>query len=183
MNESKISVRYSKALFQLAVEKKMLDKVYLDMLFIAEVCKLELLVEVLDSPIINPSRKKIILHNVLGKEIEGITLSLIDLLVKNGRERFLPAVARVFRDETLRYRGITDTTLVTAVPVDDRIRKQITELVTSTFKTKVELKEIVDEEIIGGFILKVEDNYIDASVRNKLRKVRKGLSVKTIKSE
>ena len=48
---------------------------------------------------------------------------------------------------------------------------------------KVELKEIVDEEIIGGFILKVEDNYIDASVRNKLRKVRKGLSVKTIKSE
>ncbi len=183
MNESKISVRYAKALFQLAVEKKLLEKVYNDMLFISETCKIQQFTEVLDSPIIIPSKKKVILHAILENNIEDITLSLIDLLIKNGRESFLPAVTRVFRDETLKYRGITDTTLITAVPVNEKIRKQITELVTSTFKTKVELKEIVDDNIIGGFILKVEDNYIDASVRNKLRKIKKGLSVKTIKSE
>jgi len=183
MNESKISVRYAKALFQLAVEKNLLDKVYEDMLFISEVCRQEQLVEVLASPIIVPSKKKAILHGILEKNVETITLSLVDLLITNGREDFLPAVSRVFRDETLRYRGITDTTLITAVPVNDNIRKQITDLVATTFKTRVELKEIVDEEIVGGFILKVDDNYIDASVRNKLRKIRKGLSVKTLRSE
>jgi F-type H+-transporting ATPase subunit delta len=183
MNEGKISVRYAKALFLSAVEKKLLENVYRDMLFIAEVCKLGQLREVLDSPIIFPSKKKKILHGILEKEVEGITMSLIDLLVLNGRESFLPAVARVFRDDTLRYRGITETYLTTAVPVNDRIKKQITELVSSVFKTKVELKETVDKEIIGGFILKVDDNYIDASVRNKLRKISKGLSARTIKSE
>jgi F-type H+-transporting ATPase subunit delta len=183
MNDSKISVRYSRALFQSAVDKKQLDNVYMDMLYITELCKMDQVKEVHDSPIIIPSKKKKILHAVLEKNIEKITLSLVDLLIKNGRESYLPAVARVFRDETLKYRGITETYLTTAVPVNDKIRKQITELVSSVFNTKVELKENVDSSIIGGFILKVNDNFIDASVVNKLRKIKKGLSARLSSTE
>jgi F-type H+-transporting ATPase subunit delta len=183
MNESKISVRYSRALFQSAIEKKLLDKVYQDMIFISEICKIEKIKEVLDSPIIIPSKKKKIFHGIIEKNIESITLSLVDLLIMNGRESYLPAIARVFRSETLKFKGITETELTTAIPVNDRIRKQITDLISSVFKTKVELKENVDENIIGGFILKVNDNFIDASVRNKLRKIKKGLSVRIINAE
>jgi F-type H+-transporting ATPase subunit delta len=178
MNESKISVRYARALFQSAAEKKQLDKVFTDMLYISEICRINDVKEVLESPTIIPSKKKTILHAILEKNIEKITLSLVDLLIKNGRESYLPAVARVFRDETLKYRGITETYLTTAVTVNNKIKKQISDLVSSVFKTKVDLIENVDSEIIGGFILKVNDNYIDASVRNKLRKIRKGLSVR-----
>ncbi len=179
MNDSKISVRYSRALFQLATGKNLLDKVSEDMLFISEVCKIVEVKEVLDSPIIVPSKKTKIFHSILEKSIEKITLSLVDLLIKNGRESYLPAVARVFRDETLKYKGITETYLTTAVPVNDKVRNQISELISSVFKTKVELIENIDKEIIGGFILKVNDNFIDASVRNKLRKIRKELSVRS----
>jgi F-type H+-transporting ATPase subunit delta len=183
MNDSKISVRYSRALFQLAADKKQLDNVYHDILYITELCKMDQVKEVLDSPIIIPSKKKKIFHAILEKNIEKITLSLVDLLIKNGRESFLPAVARVFRDETLKHKGITETYLTTAVPINDNIRKQITELVSSVFKTKVELKENVDSSIIGGFILKVNDNFIDASVINKLRKIKKGLSLRLSSNE
>lgn len=183
MNDSKISVRYSRALFQSAVDKKQLDNVYMDMLYIAELCKMDQVKEVLDSPIIIPSKKKKIFHAVLEKNIGTITLSLVDLLIKNGRESYLPAVARVFRDDTLKYRGITETYLTTAVSVNDKIRKQITDLVSSVFKTKVELIENVDSSIIGGFILKVNDNFIDASVINKLRKIKKELSVRLSNTE
>ena len=61
MNDSKISVRYSRALFQSAVEKNLLDKVYQDMIFIAELCRIDEVKEVLNSPIITPSKKKVIL--------------------------------------------------------------------------------------------------------------------------
>jgi F-type H+-transporting ATPase subunit delta len=176
MNESKISVRYSRALFQSALEKEQLDKVYKDMLFISELCQMSQVKELLESPIIIPSKKVTVLHSVLEKEIEKVTLSLIDLLIKNGRESYLPAVARVFRDETLKYQGITEAQLSTAVPVNEKIKKQNIEMISKTFKTKVELKENIESEIIGGFILRVNDNYIDASVRNKLRKIKKGLS-------
>jgi len=176
MNDSKISVRYSRALFELAVEKKLLDKISEDMIFISEICKIPQVKEVLDSPIIRPLKKTTILQSILEKNIEKTTLSLVNLLIKNGRESYLPAVARVFRDETLKYKGITETFLITAVPVGDALKKLISELISSEFKTKVELRENIDKEIIGGFILKVNDNYIDGSVRSKLRKIRKELA-------
>ncbi|MDQ1332759.1 MAG: F-type H+-transporting ATPase subunit delta [Bacteroidota bacterium] len=180
MNDSKVSVRYSRALFESALEKKLLDKVCNDMIFISEVCVLPEMKEFLTSPIIVPSKKTAILHNVVGDKIQGITLSLIDLLVQNGRESFLPAVARVFIHQTKEHNGITESILTTAVKVDDRIKKQIIELVSGIFKTKVDLKEIVDKDIIGGFVLKVEDNFIDASVKNKLRKIEKELKGRSL---
>ena len=176
MNDSKISVRYSRALFQLAIEKKLLDKINEDMIFISEICKIPQVKEVLDSPIIRPLKKTAIFQSILEKNIEKTTLTLVNLLIKNGRESYLPAVSRIFRDETLKYKGITETYLTTAVPVSDKVKKLISELISSEFKTKVELRENIDKEIIGGFILKVNDNYIDGSVRNKLRKIRKELS-------
>ena len=183
MNDSKISVRYSRALFQLANEKNLLDKVCADMVFISEICKMDEVKEVLESPIIVPSKKTKIIHGILEKNVEKITLALADLLIKNGRENYLAAVARVFIDETLKFKGITETYLTTAVQVNDKSRKEIIEMISSVFKTKVQLRETIDKDIIGGFILKVNDNFIDASVRNKLRKIRKELSYGKGKTE
>lgn len=175
MNDSKISVRYARALFQSAIEKRILDDVYNDMILLSEICKFEETKEFLHSPIIIPSKKEAILHKMLGNNVEKITLSIIDLIVKNGRESFIPAIARVFIHETKKYKGITDSVLTTAVKIDDKIRKQITDLISQVFRTKVELRENIDPEIIGGFILQVDDNYIDASIRSKLRKIKKEL--------
>jgi F-type H+-transporting ATPase subunit delta len=183
MNDSKISVRYSRALFQSALEKKILDKVNQDMIFISEVCKTPEAKEFLHSPIIFPSKKEAIFHKMFGDNVENITLSLIDLVVKNGRESYIPAIARVFIHETMKYKGITESVLTTAVKVDAKIKKQISDLISEVFKTKVELKINIDTEIVGGFILRVDDNYIDASIRNKLRKIKKELKGSLIISE
>lgn len=175
MNESRISVRYSRAVFESALEKKQLDQVNKDMLLILEVCKIPEFSEFLASPIILPSKKIKILHSAFGTNVSDLTLLLMDLVVRNGRERYLPAIARVFIHETMDYNGITECSLTSAVPVDPGITKQVVDLISGLFKTKVALEENVDAGIIGGFILRVSDDYIDASVRNKLRKIRKGL--------
>jgi F-type H+-transporting ATPase subunit delta len=176
MNESRISVRYAKALFQSALEKNILDRVNQDMILILSVCKVPELKELLGNPVIRPSKKKEVLHAVLGKDLHLLSLSLIDLVVKNGRERYIPAIARVFVHDTKEHNGITESVLTTAVKIDPEIINQVSVLIEKIFKTKVDLKENIDELIIGGFILKVEDNYIDASLRNKLRKIRAELT-------
>lgn len=175
MNDSKISVRYSRALFQSALEKKIIDKVNQDMIFISEICKFPETKEFLQSPIIVPSKKSTIFHKMLDGNVEDITLSLVDLVVKNGRENFLPSIARVFITETLRFKGITESYLTTAVKVDSKVKKQISDLISKVFSTRVELEEIINPDIIGGFILRVDDKYIDASIKNRLRKIRKEL--------
>jgi F-type H+-transporting ATPase subunit delta len=181
MNESRISVRYSKALFQSALEKKLLGRVNQDMIQIKEMCSLPEIKELLTSPIIIPSKKTEVLHKIFGADLHKLTLSLVDLIVKNGRESYLPAIARVFVHNTLIHDGITETILTTAVKVDAHVKKQISELVADLFKTKVVLKEIVDESIIGGFVLKIGDNFFDASVWNKLRKIQKELKASSIR--
>jgi len=175
MNDSKISVRYSRALFQLALEKKIIDKVNEDMILISELCKNPETREFLNSPIIAPSKKTAIFHKMMEGNVEKITLSLIDIVVKNGRESYIPAIARVFLHEAMKYKGVTESVLTTAVKVDSRVRKQITDLISDVFSTRVVLQENIDPSIIGGFILRVDDNYIDASMQNKLRKIRKEL--------
>ena len=171
MNDSKISVRYSRALFQSALENNVLDKIAEDMVFISELCLIPEVKEVLKSPIIVPSKKNAILNALLGSSVNKLTLSLIGIIVKNGRENFLPSIARVFIHETKKYKGITESELTTAIKVTDKVRDQISKMISDIFGTKVELKETIDPGIIGGFILKVDDNYIDASVKNKLRKI------------
>ncbi|MBK9388817.1 MAG: ATP synthase F1 subunit delta [Bacteroidetes bacterium] len=175
MNDSKISVRYSKALFESAVEKNILDKVNQDMLFITEICNFFEMKELLSSPIIFPSRKTDILHKMFEGNVEKVTLSMLDLVVRNGRENFIPAIARVFVSSTMKYKGITKSLLTTAVKVDPGVRKQITDMIGKVFKTNVELEETIDTGILGGFILRVDDNLIDASLKNKLRKIKKEL--------
>lgn len=182
MNDGKISVRYAKALFESALEKKLLDKVFQDMIYISEICKIPELKEFLASPIIIPSKKIDIMQKVLGNTVEKITFSLIGLAVKNGRESFLPAIARVFVHETKEYKGITESVLTTAIKIDTKVRQHIIDFISGRFKTKVELKEVVDKEIIGGFILRIEDHFIDASVRNKLRKIEKELKGNVLKA-
>jgi F-type H+-transporting ATPase subunit delta len=172
MNESRISVRYAKALFQSALEKNILDRVYQDMILVRNICTVPELKEILTNPVIRPSKKTELLHSVLVKDLHPLTLALIDLVVKNGRERYIPAIARVFVHDTKEYNGITESILTTVVKVDPEIKNQVTGLIKKIFKTKVDLKENIDDSIIGGFILKVEDNYIDASIRTKLRKIR-----------
>lgn len=175
MNESRISVRYSKALFESALEKNLLSRINEDMILIKEICKLPDIKEFLASPIIIPSKKTEVLHKLLGNNLHELTLSLVDLIVKNGRERYLPAIARVFVHNTLIHDGITESVLTTSVKVDSKIKKQVSDMIADLFKTKVVLKEVVDENIVGGFILRIGDNFIDASVRNKLRKIQKEL--------
>ena len=177
MNDSRISVRYSRALFQSALENKILDRINRDMILIKNVCADTEIKEFLSNPVIRPSKKTEILENMLAKEVDKLTLSMIRLVVKNGRERFLPAIARAFVHDTMKYNDITESLLTTAVKVDPEIKKQISDLIANHFKTKVDLKETIDETIIGGFILRVDDSYIDASVRNRLRKIKKELGV------
>jgi F-type H+-transporting ATPase subunit delta len=182
MNDSKISVRYSKALFDSAVEKNMLEEVYNDMLFVSDICGMPEIQELLRNPVILPSKKKKIFNAVFGDNISDETMSLIDLVIMNGRESFLPAIARVFLHTTLKHRGITESVLTTAVKLNSKLRKQVTDLISKVFETEVKLEEKTDPGIIGGFILRIEDNYMDASIRNKLRKIEKELKGSSITS-
>lgn len=175
MNESQISVRYAKALFQSASAKEMLDAVYSDMETITETCQVEEFQYLLAAPSLQASDKCRITDTVLSQALSELSLSMIHLVIKNKRELYLPAIARNFRDLYRKAKGIRAATLVTAQPMDEEEVDRLRKVIKKAFKEEVTLTQTLDEEIIGGFVLRIEDMQYDASVARSLRKIRNQL--------
>ena len=176
MNESKISVRYSKALFLSARDKDIVMQVRDDMILVLEITSLKDVRDLLASPVIQLSTKRKALAEIFKSKVEEITFNLILLTLANNREAFLPGIARSYIDKADRFNGVTKVTLTTAIPVSDTVRQSITELIERSMSTSVSLDEKHDPGITGGFLLKVEDQFVDASVKSQLRKIRKQLT-------
>ena len=175
MNESQISVRYAKALFQSASEQKILDEVYKDMEVLTSTCKLEDFQYMLVVPTLQPSQKIKLLGTIFGKHFSKISLSMINLVVKNKREVYLSGIARYFSDLYRKEKGVRTATLVTAQAVDESAMNGIRQLIKNAYDSEVELTSTVDGDVIGGFILTIEDMRYDASVASNLKKIKKQL--------
>ena len=175
MNESQISVRYAKALFQSASEKQILDQVYRDMEVLSDTCKLEDFQYMLGVPTLQPSQKSSLVESILRAHMSDASIAMISLVIKNKREIYLPGIARNFRDFYRKARGIRTASLVTAQPVDDAAMNSVKSLIAKAYDSDVELSSTVDKDVIGGFVLTIEDLQYDASVAASLRKIKKQL--------
>jgi len=183
MNESQISVRYAKALFQSASEQLILDTVYKDMEVLTSTCKLEDFQYMLTVPTLQPSQKVKLLRAIFEKHLSKISLSMIDLVVKNKREAYLPGIARFFRELYRKETGVRAATLVTAQAVDESEMNGIRKLIKKAYDSDVELTTVVDGDVIGGFVLTIEDMRYDASVSSNLKKLKKQLLQTSIEKQ
>jgi F-type H+-transporting ATPase subunit delta len=176
MNDSKITVRYAKALFGLARENNSLDAVRQDMELLYQ-CILEIpdLQFVIQSPVIKVSEKVQLFGETFRNTFSPLTLSFINLALEKRREEYLVNIARYFLRLLKNEQGIQPAELVTAVPVDENLRKSLVQFITRRFSTQIELHETVNESLIGGFILRVGDQQLDASLSSKLARIKSSL--------
>ncbi len=177
MNSARIAVRYAKALFDLALDSNVIDGVYRDMKNIGRLCSMEEVKQVIGNPVIPLKKREEAVISLVGNDVEKLTVNFITLMFTHGRGEFLSAAARNFVDLTRRHRGIKQVTVTTAVPVDGATKNEMAELIAGHKTGSIEFNEHVDESIIGGFILRVDDSYVDASVRNRLNRFRKEFSL------
>jgi F-type H+-transporting ATPase subunit delta len=175
MNESLISVRYTKALFNLSIEKGILEMVKLDMENVLAVMKeSEELQNLFQNPVLKPSNKSEIVKQIF-PFFNAVSLSFINLLIKNRREEYLYAILLDFLEKCMSYKGIENAVVISAVNIDKSTLENIKQLVRSLLKTEIELSNIANEKLVGGFILRVGDKQFDASVQSKLNKIKQRL--------
>lgn len=175
MKGIRIATRYAKSLLILSLEKQQLDAVFADMQLVSQTIKgsrdLELL---LLSPVIKPDTKNNVLNKLFGSQVNEVTSAFIRLLTNKGREGMLVEIASSFVDQVKEHKKMITAHVVSAASLDNDSRAQITALATKLAGgRKVELDENIDEELIGGFVLKVGDNRVDASVSGEIKSLRR----------
>ncbi len=177
MDLSKISVRYAKALFMVATERKLLDEVYADMNFLGKTArKLPEFRDFLENPVLSLSGKKKVIHELFKKDFSSLTIEFLDLIINNNRLSSMEGISRQFGEQFRKNKGITSAILITAKEPEETVRTKIRELLQDKMKTKIQMESKHDNEILGGFILSVENRQIDASVKTQLNKIRKELT-------
>ncbi|MCB0807139.1 MAG: ATP synthase F1 subunit delta [Bacteroidales bacterium] len=174
MKEIKVSHRYAKALFQLAVELNKDEKVFEDAKLIATVCEQnrEFLL-MLRSPVIKEKIKISVISEIFKNKIDDITLKFLKIITKNRREGLIPEIAgqviSVYKD----YKNIVSATITSASELDNESREKILNLLKKHTHAEIELSEKVEEELIGGFILSFKDKQYDASLRRQIQNLHK----------
>jgi len=176
MNQSKINVRYAKAFFTLAKEKGLTLELREDARLIASVCAssndFNLMLE---SPVVKTSKKIEVLKHIFEGKINVLSLNFLLLISENKRENYIPGIFRNLEDLYRQEEGIKSAVLTSAQPLNESVVLQIQKILEAEFNAKVELSQKVDDRLIGGFVLRVEDRQYDASLSTQLKKIREQL--------
>lgn len=169
----KIASRYAKALLDLAIEQKVLDQVNTDMVSLAAVCdESKDLTAALRSPVIAPFKKVDILNSVFAKNMNPMSMGFMHLIVKNSRAGLLPEIADSFIDLYKRHNNIVDVYLTSATPLDASAKEKIVQRIKLRYNGQLNIIEKIDPSLIGGFVVRIDDNQVDASISNQLSNLK-----------
>ena len=178
MNNSKVSVRYAKALLQTALEKKSEEQVRKDVALILDCLKTDADFSLmLESPVIADRKKVEIFNAMFSSSFSPLTLDFFKLLIKNKRENFLKIICLDYLSFYAEGKNIRQVTVTSATEQPDEVYSAVQRLVAKAFDDSgtVEMTRKTDADIIGGLIIQIDDKVYDASIRTQLKKVKEKL--------
>ncbi len=172
----KISKKYANALFELSQEDQNIEKVYDDLIFTDETIKTnENLAQFLFSPVIKKEDKKEVINKLFSMHICKTTLDFLFLLVDSDRIDVIADILNQFSSSYNASKNIVKPLIKSAVELNPEQKKAVEYKLQSKLNKKIEPEYIIDEDIIGGLVIAIEDKTIDCSLKNKFDNMQKHL--------
>jgi F-type H+-transporting ATPase subunit delta len=172
MSDTRAAIRYAKAILSVAQDNNTSSNVHDEMNDILNcIISNPDLSNMLKSPIVKLSDKSNVLSKVFentGKEVK----SLFKTLISNKRVDLLDEIATQYGQLYEKANNKEQATVITAAAMTEALEKKIMNKLKTLSTRQVTLKKIIDESILGGFILRVGDQQYDASVSNQLNRIK-----------
>jgi len=177
MDAGIISTRYAKAIYKYAAGRGDETRLYEEMKVLSkQFSGLPELNKVLENPIISSEEKIKLLTTAVGKTASETCKNIFRVIVENGRASYMQHIALVYDQVYRKGKNIVLVKLITVNQATEEEKKSMVELISNGKKEQVDFAAEIDADIIGGFILEVEDLRLDASVRNQLNIMKLELS-------
>ena len=174
MKEARPALRYAKAILNLAKEQGSDEEVNNNMkIIVATIAESDDLDAMLKSPVIKAADKKKVLDALFGDKVNNISKGLFNLLAENKRMLMLESVAKKYSIIYDYYKKMQVATVTTAVELSSELEAKIQKKIVEITGNSAAIKNIVNPEILGGFILRVGDVQYDASISNQLNELRR----------
>ena len=175
MDTGRISTRYAKALYAYAAELKEEDILFGKMKMLSgNFAAHKSLQKVMEDPTISLENKQKLLTTAGGNTACKSYDSLLNLLAKNCRESYTQMIALSYQKIHKKAKGIITGKLTTVNPADEKLMQKLKTIIAGE-NYQVDFITHTDPKIIGGFVLDVDFNQLDASVKSQLNKIKKQL--------
>ncbi|MBP0002027.1 MAG: F0F1 ATP synthase subunit delta [Cyanobacteria bacterium SID2] len=173
-----IAEPYAQALMSIAQEYDLVDRIGEDVSALRETLQVsEDLQEFLESPLIKAEAKKNALRQICSETVHNYTLNFLMLLVDRGRILFLDAICQKYQARLRELKNIVLAQVTAAQELtsaqEDAVREKVKALTGAEF---VELEISIDSDLIGGLIVRIGSQVLDASLRGQLRRLALSLS-------
>ena len=175
MQNPRLAARYAKSLMDIAIEQNSLDAMYTDMLGLQDVCRSSHdFVLLMRSPVVKADVKLNVVKALFSGKINSVTEAFLGLIIRKGREFFLPEIIDSFIAQYKRHNKINEVLLTTAESLDETTLSNLKSNIEKQFQgMKIDLTTQVNPESIGGFIVEANNNLFDASILRDLNDIKK----------
>ncbi|NCD24389.1 MAG: F0F1 ATP synthase subunit delta [Deltaproteobacteria bacterium] len=175
-----VARRYAKALFTVAraqSEKTAIAQYGDDLAKLAGVLEnAPELTRIFRNPIFGVEEKRGVIIKVLDKIAPcAMVRNFCLLLADKNRLAFLPEINASYSMLLDSAQGVLRGKLVTAVKLADNVQKNVVDKLQKESGRKVILDYDVDQDIIGGLMLKIGDRVLDASIRAQLQILKENI--------
>jgi F-type H+-transporting ATPase subunit delta len=167
--------RYAQAVFDIAREKKELDRWQSDLGRVADLGGDATVMALMENPKVPFEAKAKLLSDNLG-DINPLALNLVYLLVSKGRLAMIGDIADEYQLLLDGYRGIERAEVTTAIALDDKDKSKLAEQLGAVVGKKVVVETKVDSGLIGGIVARVGGKLLDGSTISKLTAMRRVLA-------
>lgn len=172
-----IAGRYAEALFQVGEETNSTTKLYEELNAVVETLKSNKdFYSVLKSPLVGKGDKKNLLEKVYGTQLSDNLNNFLKIIVDKDRATVIEAVQKSYKNLLNEKNNIIEGIAITAIAMSQEEIKQLEAKLSSKYNKNVTLENKVDESILGGVLVRLGNEEIDGTVKNRLSKMKDQLS-------
>jgi len=174
MRNNRASERYAKSLFQLSIQNNLLNDVKSDIDYLRKLFSSSREISQLyTNPIIPIYHKIEITNKIFEGKINDLTLRMMLNVIYRKRDNLVENILLKFNEIYNEYANIVESEIITTSKLDDENLEYIKNFARKITKKNILLKEKIDNNIIGGFNLKVDDKMYDCTVSKKIKEIKK----------
>ena len=176
MSEYNISSRYARALLQLAEEKHELERVHEDMSTVDQTLRdSKELRAMLKSPVVKDDQKHDILDGIFQEHLSKDSLQFLHFILDKKRENYIYDISQRFIELYDHKRGIVKADVKSSADLNDQQKDILSKKLAEYTGKKVQSRYRTDDSILGGFIVRIGDTVLDASVNRQLQLLKERL--------
>ncbi len=173
MADYRIASRYAKSLIDLAIERNELETIKNDFSALLEGLNgNKELQNFFKSPIIGGDVKQKTIKAIYGNTFSDTSLAFINIIIHKRRETYLREIAEYVVKLYDQHEGIVKAELYVASAINPTLEKEILMMVKKQIGQDIKMSVHLKPELIGGYLLKIGDKQIDASLAKQIKRLK-----------